>query len=94
MKRTLTVLIVLTAVATMASDTNSVPAGAFDAIPGLNLLPAKWQGLALALVAILPMLGRGYHAVSNGGGLKGLVGALIFGTNTPKPASNPEPPKS
>lgn len=39
---------------------------------------------AVITVSIIPMVGRAYHVIKNGGGLKGIWNALIFGTNTPK----------
>lgn len=54
-------------------------------IPGLDLLPHSWQGPVLILAALSPYLGRAYHALANGGGLKGVVSAIWLGTNTPKP---------
>lgn len=47
----------------------------------LNLIPAKYA--ALAAIA-LPLIGRAYYAIENGGGIVGVWRALMFGTNTPK----------
>ena len=55
-----------------------------DEIPGLNLLPAKWQPWAVAAAVLLPYLGRAYHALTSGGGLRGVWQGIMFGTNTPK----------
>jgi len=53
-------------------------------IPGLNLLPEKWMGWVLLLIALSPYITRGYYALANGGGLKGVMSAIWIGTNTPK----------
>lgn len=56
-----------------------------DQIPGINMLPEKWQPVAaFALLWLLPNIGRSYHAIVNGGGLRGVWNAIMFGTNTPK----------
>lgn len=55
-------------------------------IPILNLIPEKYRGYVLLLIALAPVLGRAYHAITSGGGLRGIWTALIFGTNTPKAA--------
>ncbi|HWC60859.1 MAG TPA: hypothetical protein VHC44_14280 [Verrucomicrobiae bacterium] len=53
-----------------------------------NLVPEKYRGWLLFLIALVPLLGRAWHALSSGGGLKGIWSALVFGTNTPsKPTS-------
>lgn len=54
-------------------------------IPIINLIPEKYRGWALLAAACIPIIGRAYHAIANGGGLKGIWTALVFGTNTPKP---------
>ena len=48
----------------------------------IHLIPEKWRGTALALIAISPYLTRAFHAVRNGGGLKGIINSIWFGTNT------------
>lgn len=49
-----------------------------------SVLPAKYQGLlALAMVGV-PLLGRCYHALRDGGGLVGIWNSIVFGTNTSK----------
>lgn len=53
-------------------------------IPIVNLIPEKYRGGVVLAVALAPFIGRAYHAVTSGGGLKGIWNALIFGTNTPK----------
>ena len=56
-------------------------------IPIIKYLPEKYQGFALALIALLlwasPYLTRIYHALATHGGLKGVWDAIWFGTNTP-----------
>lgn len=51
----------------------------------INIIPEKWRGTALVLVAASPYLTRAFHALTTGGGLKGIINAIWFGTNTPKP---------
>ena len=62
-----------------------VPAVPVDPETALtNALPPAWQLWGtLLLVTLPPILGRVYHAIVSGGGLKGIWNALIFGTNTP-----------
>lgn len=51
-------------------------------IPVQNL-PHSWQ-LPIAIgLFLIPLLGRAYHAVKSGGGLKGIWQAIMFGTNQP-----------
>lgn len=45
-----------------------------------NFIPAKY----LPLVALLPLVGRSYDALKNGGGLKGLWRAIWLGRSTPE----------
>jgi len=56
-------------------------------IPIIKYLPAKYQGIAIVLILAAPYVCRGYHALANGGGLKGIWNAIMFGTNTPKPST-------
>lgn len=56
-------------------------------IPFLDQLPVKFQGPVLLAIFLLPYATRAYHAVSQGGGLRGIWNAIWFGTNTPKPAA-------
>lgn len=70
-------------------QTNAAPAFGDD-IPGLNVLPAKFRGWFLAVLALSPFVGRAYQAVVSGGGFKKIISAIWLGTNTPKPV---EPPK-
>lgn len=56
-----------------------------DTIPGLNMLPEKWQPFALFTVLwLIPQLGRAYEAIRNQGGLIGVWNAIMFGRSTPK----------
>lgn len=50
----------------------------------LNLIPAPYGKVALAVLAISPYVGRVYHSLINGGGLKGALSAIWLGTNVPK----------
>ncbi len=82
--------------ATLVTTNALPPPGLLDTIPGLNLLPEKWRGWVLALVALSPFLGRAYYSIRTGGGFMGIARALWFGTNVPKPAEPPkqvDPPK-
>lgn len=67
-----------------------VPATGID-IPGLNLLPPWLQKYVLILVVLSPFLGRAWHSLRTGGGIRGIVNAIWFGTNTPTPPSDPPP---
>ena len=51
--------------------------------PILDLIPAGYKGIALAIVILTPMLGRAYKALANNGGLRGIWNAIVFGTNSP-----------
>jgi hypothetical protein len=53
-------------------------------IPGLNLLPEKIRGPIAFVLLISPYITRAYHAIVNGGGLRGVINAIWFGTNVPK----------
>jgi hypothetical protein len=55
-------------------------------IPIINALPEKYRGWAIILALALPYATRMWHALVNGGGLRGVWGALWFGTNTPPAA--------
>ena len=50
----------------------------------IHVIPEKWRGTVLVFIAISPYLGRAYHSVINGGGVRGMFNAIWFGTNTPK----------
>lgn len=89
MKKLLITALLFTAIGAMAETVTNAPA--FDSVPGLNLLPEKLRGWVLALIALSPFIGRAYHAVSTGGGFRGIVSALWLGTNAPKKTD--EPPK-
>jgi len=60
-------------------------------VPGLDYLPPSWQGPALMLIALSPYITRAYHALSMGGGIKGVMSAIWLGTNVPKPTPPPAP---
>lgn len=50
----------------------------------INLIPAAWRvPVAIAALAV-PYVTRAYYAIKNGGGLRGIWRAIMFGTNTPK----------
>ena len=53
-------------------------------IPIINLIPEPFRGWVVLAVAVSPYLTRAYHAVTNGGGLREIIGAIWFGTNSPK----------
>ena len=46
--------------------------------------PKDWIHDGVAIMALLGLAGRAWHAVRSGGGLVGLWRALLYGTNTPK----------
>jgi len=48
----------------------------------IHFIPEKYRGTLLFLIAISPYLTRAYHALRNGGGLKGIINAVWCGTNT------------
>ena len=50
----------------------------------IKIIPEKWRGTCLVLAVISPYLTRGYHALANGAGLRGIFSSIWFGTNTPK----------
>lgn len=50
----------------------------------IQYIPEKWRGTILILIALSPYLTRGFHALINGGGIRGVASAIWFGTNTPK----------
>lgn len=54
----------------------------------VNLLPAKWHISGPVLIGASLFVGRAIHALRNGGGLKGVISSIWYGTNTPK---SPEP---
>lgn len=56
-------------------------------VPGLNYVPEKYRGAVILAVLLSPYLTRAYHALASGGGLRGIVNAIWFGTNTPKESS-------
>jgi hypothetical protein len=58
-------------------------------IPVLNLLPEKFRGLALFVVALLPWITRAFYSLKNGGGIAGLWRAVMFGTNVPPTGQAP-----
>lgn len=51
----------------------------------LNVIPAKYHGIALTLLALSPIIGRAIQSLRTGGGLKGMISGIWLGTNTPKP---------
>lgn len=50
----------------------------------LGLIPAKYHATVLLLALASPYLTRAWHALSTGGGVRGIINAIWFGTNTPK----------
>jgi hypothetical protein len=53
-----------------------------------KLIPSKWTPYVIGAVLALPYLTRGWHGWQNAGGLRGLWGAVMNGTNTPKDPRN------
>lgn len=50
----------------------------------INIIPEKWRATVLVLIAVSPYITRAYHAIATGGGVRGIIQAIWFGTNTPK----------
>jgi hypothetical protein len=48
----------------------------------LKIIPVKYQASLVALIVLIPYITRAYHALKNGGGLKGIWTAIMYGTNT------------
>lgn len=59
--------------------------------PIIDHIPARWREPILIFILISPYLTRAYHAISTGGGIRGMLSAVWFGTNQPKsdPKTNP-----
>lgn len=57
-------------------------------VPIIDMLPARARGWALFGVAVTawgaPYVTRAYHALRNGGGIRGVWNGIWFGTNQPK----------
>jgi hypothetical protein len=49
-----------------------------------DLIPEKYRGYALFALAVSPYLTRAYHALANGGGIRGVFRSIWFGTNVDK----------
>jgi hypothetical protein len=49
-----------------------------------HVLPPRWRETAVLIAVAAPLVGRAYHSLSNGGGLRGIYRSILFGTNTPK----------
>lgn len=50
----------------------------------IDLIPPSWRTPIMIGVLIIPYLTRAYYAIKQGGGLKGIWRAIMFGTNQPK----------
>jgi hypothetical protein len=60
----------------------------------INIVPEKHRSTVLLLVALSPFLTRAYHSLRSGGGIRGVVSAIWFGTNTPTaPKPAPDDPR-
>jgi hypothetical protein len=57
-------------------------------IPGLNLLPPKWQNIVAIAILVSPYITRAIYALRNEGGIKGMAASIWLGTNTPKPPTS------
>jgi len=55
-------------------------------IPGLNLLPPKWQHWVFVATFASPFIGRFIQALISKGGVRGVLMAIWGGTNTDKKA--------
>ena len=53
-------------------------------IPIINALPEKYRGWAIVAILAFPYVTRAYYALSTGGGVVGVVRAILWGSNTPK----------
>lgn len=53
--------------------------------------PKDWIHDAGSLLVLVALAGRAWHAWRNGGGLRGIWMAFMYGTNTPKPLAGEEP---
>lgn len=49
-----------------------------------KVVPPKYHVWAVALLAVSPYVTRAYHAIANGGGIRGIFSAIWLGTNLPK----------
>ncbi len=49
----------------------------------LNVIPEKWRNWLLIVLAVSPYITRSFHALANGGGIRGVFAAIWLGTNTP-----------
>ena len=52
--------------------------------PIANVLPEKYAGQIALLLALSQVLGRAFHALRKGGGLKAMFDSIWLGTNTPR----------
>ena len=64
-------------------QTNAPPAATGIDIPGLNVLPAPLQKWVLIFVVLSPFIGRAWYSLRSGGGIRGIINAIWFGTNSP-----------
>ena len=55
----------------------------------IHLIPEKWRGTALLLLAISPYATRAFQSLRNGGGLRGIMASIWLGTNVPKGTASP-----
>ncbi len=58
-----------------------------------SIVPQKYHGLILLGVGLTPYITRGIFAFTNGANFRGVIAAIFFGTNTPKPTVPVETPK-
>lgn len=64
-------------------QTNDPPVATGIDIPGLNVLPPALQKWVLIFVVLSPFIGRAWHSLRTGGGIRGIINAIWFGTNAP-----------
>lgn len=55
-------------------------------------VPEKYRGWVTFVGLCLPWLTRAYHALTSGGGLRGVWSGVLFGTNTPTGSPGQEAP--
>jgi hypothetical protein len=60
----------------------------------LTVIPPGYRGLALILIMGSPYIGRAYFALRNNGGLRGVLMAVMLGTNAPSSQPKTEDEKS
>ena len=55
----------------------------------VKVIPEKWRGTALFVLAASPYITRAFHSLINGRGIRGTMSAIWLGTNSPTMANTP-----